>query len=166
MPSLLVWLFIKVGDQLIRYRLFTWDHSPIILGKNRIKHSHSHIQNIHTHSNKTFLIKIAPQQSPEFSRSSTWEQQWSKVFWDFCRSAAEQRTAFILLITLKGGTPPKWLKFCFHWNQDNDWLHFGGNVFWCSNRDWQVSCFSKASTTQSTNDLDPERLVSTTAELH
>ena len=57
MPSLLVWLFVKVGDQLIRYRSFTWDRSPIILGKNRIKHSHSHIQNIHTHSKQTFLIK-------------------------------------------------------------------------------------------------------------
>ena len=38
--ALATWLLVKVGDQLIRYRSFTWDRSPIILGKNRIKHSH------------------------------------------------------------------------------------------------------------------------------
>ena len=102
--------------------------------KQTYKHSH----------NKRFSLRIAPQLSPEFQdllHGRRKEAHWTPSYFSQGFRCFHRSAAYIVspLDYSERSTPPKWLRFCVWRNEENDWLYFGGDVVWCSNRDWQVS---------------------------
>ena len=121
---------------------------------SRLNYLHEHTSYKHTNNHTTTSSRrIVPLKSPEVQdllHGRRKEAHWTPSYFSQGFRCFHRSAAYIVspLDYSERSTPPKWLRFCVWRNEENDWLYFGGDVVWCSNRDWQVSYISTASTAQ------------------